>query len=91
MNAPFTQEVRGVANTATPTDAQFLALDAVLESASMLCIESAALIAAAAGADIAATEARLWTCRRVLTAAVASWREVIPAPSNHDAGGKNDA
>jgi hypothetical protein len=72
-----------------PTNAQLMACDAVLECASALSTESAALIAAAANADLAATEARLWTCRRALTMAVTSWREAVPAlPSDHNGNNK---
>lgn len=67
------------------TDAELLACDAVLECASALSIESAALIAASASADIAAVEARLWTCRRVLTTAITSWREAVPQFDREDA------
>lgn len=71
----------------TPSDAQIQAFDAVLELASMLSVESAALIAASASADIAATEARLWTCRQTLAAAITSWREAVPrsSPEHRDA------
>jgi hypothetical protein len=71
------------------TDAELLACDAVLDCASLLSVESAALIAAAASADLAATEARLWTCRRALTMAITSWREAVPAlPSDHNGNNK---
>ena len=60
-------------------DAELIALDAVIDFAGVLCQQSAALLAAAASADLAATEAHLWTCKRVLTAAIASWREAVPA------------
>lgn len=60
-------------------DAQLIACDAVVDFASVLCSESAALLAAAASADVAAVEARLWTCRRALTAAISTWREAVPA------------
>ncbi|MGE4172606.1 MAG: hypothetical protein AB7F41_09015 [Methylocystis sp.] len=63
---------------AQPTDAQLIACDAIVEFASILCGESAALLAAAAAADVAAVEARLWTSRRTLTTAIHSWRESVP-------------
>jgi hypothetical protein len=78
MTAPFPGEA------VVPTPAQVQALDAVLEFASVLSVESAALIAAAASADMAGTEARLWTCRRTLTAAITSWREAVPRSSPAD-------
>ncbi len=56
-------------------DARLIAADAVLEYASIMNAETAALIAAAASGDPAAIEARLWTCRRTLTAAILAWRE----------------
>lgn len=61
------------------SEAELIALDVVVDFASALCGESAALLAAAASADVAATEARLWTCRRTLSAAIESWREAVPA------------
>jgi hypothetical protein len=70
----------------SPSDAQIQAFDAVLELASMLSVESAALIAASASGDIAATEARLWTCRRTLAAAITSWREAVPRSSSDQGG-----
>ncbi len=60
------------------TDDQLLAADAVLEYASRLNAEVAALIAASSVADPAEIEARLWTCRKTLAAAIKSWREAIP-------------
>jgi hypothetical protein len=82
MNVPLKIDL----NTSNPTDAQIQAFDAVLELASVLSVESAALIAASASADIAATEARLWTCRRTLAAAIVSWREAIPGSSPNEGG-----
>ncbi|CAJ0867533.1 hypothetical protein AMST5_01963 [freshwater sediment metagenome] len=73
-------------STHSLNDAELLACDAVLECASALSVESAALIAASAGADLAGVEARLWTCRRVLTAAITSWREAVPTGSSNDGG-----
>lgn len=67
------------------SDAQLIACDAVVDFASILCGESAALLAAAASADVAATEARLWTCRRTLAAAIESWREAVP-PLSQEGG-----
>lgn len=85
---PRNNEMRGGSrdfNTATklkiqyPTDAELLALDFVNEIAATFCSLSAALVAATARADVAATEAALWSMRRALTAAIVSWREAIPA------------
>ena len=59
-------------------DAQLLAADAVLEYASLLNAECAALIAAAAAGDAAEIEARLWMARRTLQAAIKTWREACP-------------
>ena len=60
-------------------DSLILACDAVLEIASALIPILTALIAAAACADVAEVEARLWEMRRLLTAAIVSWREAVPA------------
>lgn len=60
------------------TEAEFLAIDAVLEYACVLNGEAAALIAAASSGQSAEIEARLWTCRRILTAAIEAWREAAP-------------
>jgi hypothetical protein len=62
-----------------PTDRQLIALDFVGEVAATLCQLSTALVAATACADAAAVEVRLWELRRALTAAIASWREAVPA------------
>ena len=94
MNAPLERNLKSASVTertnyplgATPSAAQLMACDAVIEFSSLLSVESAALIAAAASADIAAVEARLWTCRRVLTAAITSWREAVPAGSSNEGG-----
>lgn len=63
------------------SEAELIALGGVTEFAAVLCRESAALLAAAASADVVATEVRLWTCRRTLVAAILSWREAVPALS----------
>lgn len=83
MTAHFA--LNAVANA--PTDAQLLACDAVLEYASLLSSQSAALIAAAAMADIGGVEAGLWACRHIFAAAAQSWREAVP-PLPRDEGDK---
>ncbi|MFO1101318.1 MAG: hypothetical protein U1E20_00260 [Methylocystis sp.] len=75
MNAPVRPPT---IEAAQPTAAQLLACDALVEFASVMCVESAALLAAAAAADVPAVEARLWTSRRALTTAIQSWRESVP-------------
>lgn len=83
MNAPVHPPTFA---SAQPTDAQLIACDAIVEFASIMCAESAALLAAAAAADVPAIEARLWTSRRTLTTAIQSWREAVPADSLRSAG-----
>lgn len=75
----YKPEQRLGARRSADYDAELLSLDAVVDFAGELCQQAAALLAAAASADLPATEARLWTCRRVLTAAITSWREAVPA------------
>lgn len=81
---------RAIPNEATTvqTDPELLAFDAVLECASELSMQAAALIAAASSCDEAATEARLWMCRRVIKTAAISWRAAVPALP--DQGGVDD-
>lgn len=69
----------------TLSDAELLACDAVTEGAGLLLQQSAALLAAASAGDLVETEARLWTCRRVLTTAITSWREAVPQSDREDA------
>ena len=68
------------------TEAQTLACDAVLECASLLATQSAALVAASAMADMAAVEACLWACKHILTTAITNWREAVPALPRDDGG-----
>ncbi|WP_292530588.1 hypothetical protein [Methylocystis sp.] len=75
MNAPIRPPTFAAAQ---PTEAQLIACDAIVEFASIMCAESAALLAAAAAADVPAIEACLWTSRRTLTATIKSWRESVP-------------
>lgn len=83
MNAPAQIPTNAASVMA---DSQLIACDAIVEFAGILCCESAALLAASAACDVSAVEARLWTCRRVLTAAIATWREAVPAPPKDTRG-----
>jgi hypothetical protein len=64
---------------ASLSDGVLIALDGVVEVAPVLILEATALLAAAAAADIGAVEARLWTLRRALKEAIATWREAVPS------------
>lgn len=61
------------------SDAEVIACDAVAECAARLSTEALRLFDAASQADVAETEARLWTCRRLLTVAIKTWREIVPS------------
>ncbi|ARN80921.1 hypothetical protein [Methylocystis bryophila] len=81
MNAPLNHTVicEHVAS-----EAELIALDGIVEFASVLCMQSTALLAAAATSDVLATGERLLTCHRALTAAIACWREADPALSSNE-------
>ncbi|WP_442753895.1 hypothetical protein ACNHKD_12935 [Methylocystis sp. JAN1] len=68
-----------------PTDAELLALDFLTEASSLLCGQSAALLAAAAAGDKEAVEARLGACRRIVKEACGAWREAVPALPTREA------
>jgi hypothetical protein len=64
--------------TTAPTDAQLIACDALVEFADVLAREATQLRDYAVEADVRAVEAKLWASKRVLTAAIKTWREVVP-------------
>lgn len=74
MNAPLRLPLRPA-----QSDAELIASDIVREFAIVLSREADALLSAAEDANTPAIEARLWTCRRCLSVAIASWREAVPA------------
>ncbi len=76
---------RVFAGFAKRSDAELIALDGVAEFARSMIDTTISLFEDACAADVVGVEAGLWRVRRILTAAINTWREAVPPPDEGDA------